>query len=113
MLLLILFICCSATMSAYAEKAIDNPVQLAAKVSLSEGTDSYYMSHKPVALVSHSTSRRTASTSYRHLTYSRFVDLFSAALYANQPPEHAGFHQPDVYFKPIALKLVFPEHYFW
>ena len=114
MIFLILLICFGSAFSGYAERY--NPesfVGIRANRSLSQTSDKYDLNHKPVALLSRSISQRTASTSHRHLNYSRFVDLLSTALSSKQPSVLQDFYQPDLYFKPIGLKLVFPEHYFW
>ena len=111
-MIIILAICFGTAFSGYAERSTSLSMPVTAIECLNEQTGEYDLNHKPLALLSRVFSRRTALT-HRHLSYTRFIDLFLTVLFPKQPVILQNFYEPGLYFKPIALKLVFPEHYFW
>ncbi|MBE7169374.1 MAG: hypothetical protein INR73_02225 [Williamsia sp.] len=56
---------------------------------------------------------KTASTAHGKLIrWTPFVDAYLLTLSASADYNKA-FFQPYLYCKPISLRLIFPQHYFW
>jgi len=72
----------------------------------------YSISHdsSPISL---SNNSRSSSARFRFLTYTNFVNTNAFTNKAKFFPEKKYFVAYYFYCKPIGLKLVFPQHYYW
>ena len=56
---------------------------------------------------------RSSLSQLRFQTYTNFIDQVVFNTWINFLPGKENIIQPYSYCKPIGLKLVFPQHYFW
>lgn len=72
----------------------------------------YSLSHDsaPITLCRNS---RNSNTQCRLLPYTNFVNTITFVNKAKFLPVKKHFVAPYFYCKPIGLKLVFPQHYYW
>ena len=71
-----------------------------------------YSSHdsSPIILFKNS---RSSNGQFRFLTYTNFVNTITIANNTKFLAEKKYFVTSYFYCKPIGLKLVFPQHYYW
>ena len=56
---------------------------------------------------------RSSISQYRFQSHLSFINSVPAIAWAHFLPGTKNRIQPHLHFKPIQLKLVFPEHYYW
>ena len=78
-----------------------------------QGTVDFSAINDSEALLSPAHFRRVSVTHFRLQAYTSSAGHEGSAVFLKVSSAPVRFYKPYVYCKPIRLKLVFPQHYFW